>query len=86
MEFVMRVAKWGNSLAVRIPADVARALGLKQGDNVELCALDDGRVAVLTDKQRRAAAIGQLRTMARPLPAGWKMTRDEMNTRGPDAD
>ncbi len=82
----MQVAKWGNSLAIRIPVDVARALGLKQGDNVDLCALDDGRVAVITDKQRREAAIVQLRTMAQPLPADWKMTRDEMNARGPDAD
>lgn len=82
----MQVAKWGNSLAIRIPVDVARALGLKLGDNVDLCALDDGRVAVITDKQRREAAMAQLRNMARPLPVGWKMTRDEMNARGPDAD
>lgn len=32
----MKVAKWGNSLAVRIPSDVARLLGLKAGDEVHL--------------------------------------------------
>jgi antitoxin MazE len=30
------IAKWGHSLAVRIPADVVRALGLSAGDAVEI--------------------------------------------------
>ena len=29
---IMQVAKWGNSLAVRLPASVVDALGLKEGD------------------------------------------------------
>ncbi len=32
----MQVSKWGNSLAIRIPASVVEALGLKEGDNVEI--------------------------------------------------
>ncbi|HSE74871.1 MAG TPA: AbrB/MazE/SpoVT family DNA-binding domain-containing protein, partial [Dongiaceae bacterium] len=32
----MQVAKWGNSLAVRLPASVVKALQLKEGDNVEI--------------------------------------------------
>ncbi|HZV21679.1 MAG TPA: AbrB/MazE/SpoVT family DNA-binding domain-containing protein, partial [Hyphomicrobiales bacterium] len=32
----MRVAKWGNSLAVRLPASVVEALGLQEGDEVEI--------------------------------------------------
>jgi antitoxin MazE len=28
----MQVSKWGNSLAVRLPAAVVEALGLKEGD------------------------------------------------------
>jgi antitoxin MazE len=32
----MQVAKWGNSLAIRIPASVVEALGLKEGDDVEI--------------------------------------------------
>ena len=31
----MRVAKWGNSLAVRLPASVVEALGLQEGDEIE---------------------------------------------------
>jgi antitoxin MazE len=32
----MQVAKWGNSLAVRLPATVVEALDLKPGDNIEI--------------------------------------------------
>lgn len=33
---IMQVAKWGNSLAVRLPAAVVQALDLKEGEEVEL--------------------------------------------------
>jgi antitoxin MazE len=32
----MQVAKWGNSLAVRLPAAVVEALALKEGDEIEI--------------------------------------------------
>lgn len=32
----MRVAKWGNSLAIRLPAAVVDALQLKAGDEIEI--------------------------------------------------
>ncbi|MEY4270862.1 MAG: hypothetical protein RLZZ58_2078 [Pseudomonadota bacterium] len=77
----MQVSKWGNSLAVRIPADVARTLGLKEGDTIDLCALDDARVAVISEGQRRAAALAGLRGLARPLPPGFHFDRDAANAR-----
>ncbi|PKP94213.1 MAG: AbrB family transcriptional regulator [Alphaproteobacteria bacterium HGW-Alphaproteobacteria-16] len=77
----MQVAKWGNSLAVRIPADVARALGLKEGDAVDLCALDDGRVAIVTDRQLRQAALERMARIARPLPPGYRFDREAANAR-----
>ena len=33
---MMNVAKWGNSLAVRLPAELVRELGLKEGDEVAI--------------------------------------------------
>jgi antitoxin MazE len=33
---VMQVAKWGNSLAVRLPAAVVEALKLQEGDEIEI--------------------------------------------------
>jgi antitoxin MazE len=32
----MRLAKWGNSLAVRLPQAVVEALGLREGDEIEI--------------------------------------------------
>ena len=32
----MQVSKWGNSLAVRLPSVVVEAMGLKEGDNIEI--------------------------------------------------
>ena len=32
----MQVSKWGNSLAVRLPAAVVEALALKEGDEIEI--------------------------------------------------
>jgi antitoxin MazE len=32
----MRVSKWGNSLAIPLPASVVEALRLKEGDEVEV--------------------------------------------------
>jgi len=42
----MKVAKWGNSLAVRIPAPLALELGLKGGDEVELVRNPEGVLEV----------------------------------------
>ncbi len=37
----MQVAKWGNSLAVRLPASVVAALELKEGDEIEIRVADE---------------------------------------------
>lgn len=77
----MQIAKWGNSLAVRIPVDVARALDLKEGDDIELRALGDDQYAVVTEQQRRREVIRQIRSMAVKLPDDFKFDREEANAR-----
>jgi antitoxin MazE len=39
------IAKWGNSLAVRIPKDAAKELGFGEGTQVDF-ALEDGTLVV----------------------------------------
>jgi len=46
LERVTQVAKWGNSLAVRLPAAVVEALELKQGDDIEIHVADARAFAV----------------------------------------
>jgi antitoxin MazE len=42
----MKIASWGNSLALRIPKYVAEAAGWKAGARVTVRNLDDGGVLV----------------------------------------
>ncbi|MDP3616064.1 MAG: AbrB/MazE/SpoVT family DNA-binding domain-containing protein, partial [Rubrivivax sp.] len=42
----MQVAKWGNSLAVRLPASVVEALDLKPGDHIDIHVRGDRTFAV----------------------------------------
>ena len=77
----MQVAKWGNSLAVRIPKDVARELDIKEGDDVHLHSLDIGEIALITQKQRRAAALARLKELAVDFPPDYKFDREEANAR-----
>ena len=77
----MIVAKWGNSLAVRIPVDVARELAIKEGDSIYLKRADDETLHVLTDADRRRWAMDTIRKLARPLPPDYKFDREEANAR-----
>jgi antitoxin MazE len=77
----MRVAKWGNSLAVRLPRAVVEALGLKEGDDIEIVVADRRRFEVARDRSREIA-LAKLKQMKKwPLPKGFKFDRDEANER-----
>ena len=75
-----QVAKWGNSLAVRLPAAVVEALGLEEGDEIEIHVADDRRFAV-TRKPGRDELLKRLRAFRGRLPADFKFDRDEANAR-----
>lgn len=76
----MQVAKWGNSLAIRIPAAVAKALDLKEGDKVNIHAAGS-RELVVEKNDEREQALARLRALKLKAPAGWKFDRDEANER-----
>jgi antitoxin MazE len=74
----MHVAKWGNSLAVRIPAKTVKALSLKEGDKVdmELTLVESGDA----DKaSQRAQALERLRNLRNDLTQeDLKYNRDDL--------
>jgi antitoxin MazE len=76
----MQVAKWGNSLAVRLPRSVVEALKLKEGDEIEIIIAGSRRFEVARDR-RREDALKKLRALKRPLPPGFKFDRGEANER-----
>ncbi len=46
-----RIAKWGNSLGVRVPKDIASRLGLTEGTQVDISA-EDGRIVITATRPR----------------------------------
>ena len=76
----MRVSKWGNSLAVRLPAAVVEALHLKEGDQIEIRIVDK-RVFVVSRDESAQRALARLRKLRRPLPAGFYFDREESHVR-----
>jgi antitoxin MazE len=80
MEEAMQVSKWGNSLAIRLPAAVVKALDLKEGDDIEIQVAGKRAFDVSRD-QSRERALAQLRKLRRPFPPGFVFDREEANER-----
>ena len=76
----MRVAKWGNSLAIRLPAAVVETLELKEGDQVEVHVVGDRAFDIARDRSRERA-LARIRAFRKELPPDWKFDREEANTR-----
>lgn len=76
----MRVAKWGNSLAVRLPAVLVEALALKEGDEIEIFLAGERELGV-GRKATRSELVERLRAFRGRLPADFKFDRDEANAR-----
>lgn len=76
----MQVARWGNSLAVRLPKALVDKLGLKPGDDLRIVAADDERIAV-EKADARQAALQRMAKRQWPLPRDYQFDRDEANER-----
>jgi antitoxin MazE len=77
----MRISKWGNSLAVRLPAAVVEALGLKEDDEIELHVADTRSLEVARKPSHREL-LSRLRKYRGRLPADFRFDRLEANERG----
>ena len=76
----MQVAKWGNSLAVRLPAVVVEALRLKEGDEIEI-RIAAAREFGIAGARSRQDFLNQLRAYRGRLPRDFKFDRQEANAR-----
>jgi antitoxin MazE len=52
----VQVARWGNSLGVRVPKDLARRVGLKDGASVEMTAEED-RIVIAVKREHRLTEL-----------------------------
>ncbi|SCB19673.1 antitoxin MazE [Rhizobium multihospitium] len=76
----MQVAKWGNSLAIRIPSSVADALDLKEGDDI-VVRIGKGNAFEIERDDSRQRALEKIKSFKLKLPSDWKFDRDEANSR-----
>lgn len=72
----MQVSKWGNSLAVRLPAAVVEVLELKEGDDVQIEVADRRRFLVRKAPGRREL-LARLRAYRGRLPEDFRFDRLE---------
>ena len=64
----LQVAKWGNSLALRIPAEVVRRLGLREGATVEAQLTVDGALSIRPAQWNRKAFALELTESRNAMP------------------
>ncbi|GIK24278.1 MAG: hypothetical protein BroJett006_05240 [Betaproteobacteria bacterium] len=65
----LQVAKWGNSLAVRLPAECTRAAGLREGDSVEAEVTPAGEITLTPAKPfDKAAFLARTRKRRAAMP------------------
>ncbi|MBK4734510.1 AbrB/MazE/SpoVT family DNA-binding domain-containing protein [Noviherbaspirillum pedocola] len=76
----MQVSKWGNSLAIRLPAAVVEALDLKEGDDVQIRVAGDRSVEIERTPSR-ADIIMRLRSLRGSIPSDFKFDRAEATER-----
>src|ERR1019366_6508063 len=76
----MQVSKWGNSLAVRLPAAVVDVLGLKEGDQIEVQVAGKKAFHVAKAPGTREL-LARLRRFRGRLPATFKFDRLDANDR-----
>jgi antitoxin MazE len=67
--FQQAIRRWGNSLAVRLPADCLRQAGLREGDQIEILVGPDGRLRLEPLRQLdRSALAAELRQLQATMP------------------
>ncbi len=76
----MRVSKWGNGLAIRLPAVVVEALRLKEGDEIEI-HVAGAREFGVARKPSRQDFLNRLRAHRGRLPRDFQFNREEANAR-----
>ena len=80
----MQVAKWGNSLAVRLPAAVVQALDLKEGEEIDLHVVGARSIEIAKQPDTKEL-LTRLRVLRGRLPADFHFDRLEASARDSEA-
>lgn len=77
----LQVAKWGNSLALRIPVEYVRKIGIKEGDSVEASLTVDGGLTIRPATWSRKDFSRELAAAREAMPMG-QSVMDEVRRGG----
>jgi len=79
----MRIQRWGDSLAVRLPAALVDRFTLKEGDEIDSEGVEAALAQAESDdiERRRDEALERIKAHRRPLPPNYKFDREEANAR-----
>jgi antitoxin MazE len=77
----MKVAKWGNSLALRLPMAVVKEMGLEVGDDLNVVRISGEKEIGVVRNDWRKQAIERLRALQIDFPEDYKFDREEANAR-----
>ena len=64
----LQIARWGNSLALRIPAEIVRRLGLREGVTVQARLTVDGSLSIRPSTWNRKTFAQELAEAAGTMP------------------
>jgi antitoxin MazE len=76
----MKLAKWGNSLAIRLPSSVVEALDLKDGDDIEIEVVGARQLEVKRSEDSRQV-LARLKKFRGRLPPDFRFDRLDANAR-----
>jgi antitoxin MazE len=76
----MKFAKWGNSIAVRIPAEVVVKLGISSDEEAQIKVTGENSFEVTRDRSRQQA-IEKLHELRFVLPDDYVFNREELHER-----
>jgi antitoxin MazE len=76
----MKFAKWGNSIAVRIPADVVAKLGITPDEEAQIRVTGEHSFEISRDRSRQEA-IEKMRKLRFIVPDDYVFNRDEIYDR-----
>jgi antitoxin MazE len=76
----MQVSKWGNSLAIRLPAKLVAELGLKEGDEIDVRTASE-RLLEIARKPTADELFDEMLKLRGSLSADYKFNREELYER-----
>jgi antitoxin MazE len=75
----IQISRWGNSLAMRIPAEVIKQIHIKEGDRVEATLSLDGTLIIKPQKLDRKTLAKMAKEQRDPMKMG-KSVMDEVRS------